>query len=529
MKEVLEKLITQAIGQKADFDLTAPDKSDFGDYATNVAFVLSKADGRSPLSIAQELVEKIKSTDNGKVINKAEAVAPGFINFWLNPEILLQELADILDQKNKYGRFKTATPQKIQVEFVSANPTGPLTMANGRGGFLGATLANVLEAAGNKVVREFYINDAGNQVKLLGESVLAIIESTELKDEYYKGDYIKKLADKFKNKAGRIKKTGGRIVADYLLRRHLKPSLKNAGIKFDNWFSEYRNLHKKGELQKVLEFLEDKGLAIEHDGATWLKTSDIADEKDRVLVKSDGSPTYFLADVAYHYDKFIKRKFDKVIDIWGADHHGYVARLKAGAKTIGADPEKLEIILVQLVRLMKDGQESRMSKRAGQFITLDELLNEVGKDAARFHFLMYAPETHMDFDLELAKEKSLKNPVYYVQYAYVRALGVLSKGSGSIANHAGLKELSSDSELRLIKELIKWPDILRQTTEDYQINRLPRHAIDISRAFHNFYEHERVVCVDPAIMKARLALVSATKIVLENVLNILGVDLPKKM
>lgn len=317
-------------------------------------------------------------------------------------------------------------------------------------------------------------------------------------------------------------------MAAAILLKEIQKSLKGAGIDFDVWFSEQKNLRGNGEIKKTLELLKQKGLVEKKEGAVWLKTSDIADDKDRVLVKSDGNPTYFLADTAYHYDKLVKRKFDKAIDIWGADHHGYVARLKSGVKALGIDPNRLKILLTQLVRLTENGREIRMSKRTGEFITMDELISEVGKDAARFFFLMHAPETHMDFDLALAKEKSNKNPVYYAQYAYVRCGSILAKSKVKKIK-ANWDLLKSKSELQLMCELVKLPDLIWQTAQDCQVSRLARYVLEIAHAFHNFYEKERVITDDKELMSARLALVAAAREILGKALDLLGLSKPKKM
>lgn len=519
MIDKLRTIIESVIGSEKKFLVTASEKPEFGHYSTNAAFMVSE----NPVQLA----EKIKKA-GGDIFEKVEAKGK-FINFWITPKALASELTEVL----KFPSSRKATKgKKINLEFISANPTGPLTMANGRGGFLGDVLANVLEEVGCKVTREYIINDAGNQVKMLGESILAALGKMESKEEHYQGSYIRDLAEKLKKKILRKAQDDnaeeiGRLAAAELLKQ-IKKSAESVGIKFDVWFSEYQNLHKKGELKKTLEFLEKSGLVSEHDDAKWLKSSDIADEKDRVLVKSDGQPTYFLGDLAYHYDKFIKRKFDKAINIWGADHHGYVARLKAGVKALGINPEKLEIIITQLVRLVEGGKEVRMSKRKGEFVTLDELVKEVGKDAVRFFFLMHSPDTHMDFDLALAKEKSAKNPVYYTQYAYVRCGAILKKAKIK-SQIKDLEKLNSESELNLLKELVKLPYMIAQTAEDYQVNRLARYSLEIARALNNFYEKERVIDEDGKVVEPRLALVSATKDILEKVFEILGIDKPKKM
>ncbi len=517
----IKKLIKQIASAEIDIEVSASDKPEFGHYSTNVAFKLAPIVKKSPFEIAKDLANKLGS--ESKIFSKVEAVQPGFINFWIAPPALQKEAGEILKQGKNYGKLKTEGKKlKINLEYVSANPTGPLTMANGRGGFYGDALANVLEKAGQKVTREYYVNDAGNQVRLLGESILAEYGMLLPAENHYKGEYVKGLAKILKSKAAKKNAEQVGKMASALLLKSIKASLKKAGIRHDKWFSEEANLHKKGELKKVLEFLKSKGAIEEKDSATWLG--------DGVLIKSDGNPTYFLADLAYHYDKFIKRKFDLAIDIWGADHHGYAQRMKKGVEALGVSPDKLKILITQLVRLVSGGKEVRMSKRKGEFVTMDDLLDEVGADAARFFFLMHSLDTHMDFDLDLAKEKSNKNPVFYAQYAYVRALNILKKSKvKSPKSKVDLSLLKSESETRLMLELMKFPDLIAQTAEDYQVHHLTKYAGDIARTLHNFYEKERVVGVEKNLEQSRLALVTATKIVLENLFDILGISKPKKM
>ncbi|TSC82231.1 MAG: arginyl-tRNA synthetase [Parcubacteria group bacterium Gr01-1014_19] len=525
MIEKISELIRKVVGEGPKFGVTPSEKPEFGHYATNVAFMVKEDPA--------VLVEKL-SVVGRELFSKVSATGK-FINFWISQAAFQAELKNILKQKEKYGASKIGGGKKVQLEFISANPTGPLTMANGRGGFLGDALGNLLKKTGHDVEKEYYVNDAGNQVRLLGESILAIAGKVEPAENHYKGEYVKTLTGVLGKEIqqGMNAADLGRLAANVLL-ASIKQSVKNAGIKFDHWFSEADSLHKKGELKKTLALLESGGLVAEHDGAKWLKSNNAEEEKDRVLVKSDGQPTYFLADLAYHYDKFIKREFDQSVVIWGADHHGYIARLKAGVKALGVEPERLKILIVQLVRLIENGREVKMSKRAGEFITLDDLLMEVGKDAARFFFLMHNPETHMDFDMTLAKEKSQKNPVYYAQYAVVRCVSIFKK-AGILrrllvaSKNPNLALLKSDSEINLVQELVKYPDLIAQTAKDYQVSRLARYSLEVARAFNNFYEKERVIVDDKKLMGARLALVKATRVVLENVLGILGVAIPKEM
>lgn len=523
----IKKLIKQIASAELEIEVSASDKAEFGHYSTNVAFKLAPIVKKAPFEIAKELAEKLKSeTDK---FSKVEAFAPGFVNFWIAPAALQSGVQEVLNQKSKYGQSNDKGQSlKVNLEYVSANPTGPLTMANGRGGFYGTALANVLEKAGHKVTREYYVNDAGNQVRLLGESILAGLGKMESAENHYKGEYVKTLSKSLKSKVkNKTAEQVGKMAAAILL-KSIKASLKKAGIQHDKWFSEDTNIHKKGELKKTLEFLKSKGVVEEKDGATWLG--------EGVLIKSDGVPTYFLADLAYHYDKLIKRKFDLAIDIWGADHHGYAQRMKKGVEALGLPGEKLEILITQLVRLVSGGKEVRMSKRKGEFITMDDLLEEVGADAAKFFFLMHSLDTHMDFDMDLAKEKSNKNPVFYSQYALVRCENILRKSKvKSLKPLAGqakldLGLLKSESEIRLMLELMKFPDLIAQTAKDYQVHHLTKYAGDVARALHNFYGKERVVGLeDKKLEQARLGLVSATKIVLENIFDILGISKPKKM
>ncbi len=528
MQDKIASIIRSIVGDGPKFNVLPSEKPEFGHYATNVAFMVKE----DPVV----LVERIKNA-GGDLFEKVSATGK-FINFWIAPAAFQNELKNILSQGKNYGDVNIGGGKRVQLEFISANPVGPLTMANGRGGFLGDALANVLKKSGYSVEKEYYVNDAGNQVRLLGESILAIAGKVEPAENHYKGAYVKELAESLVKEvqSGMNSADLGRLAANIFV-QGAKQTVKQAGIEFDNFFSEYENLHQKGELKAVLKMLNEKGLTEEKDGAVWLKGGTEEEQKDRVLVKSDGQPTYFLADLAYHYDKFIRRKFEEAIVIWGADHHGYVARLKSGVAALGVDPKNLKVILAQFVRLIEDGQEVKMSKRSGHFIALDDLLAEVGKDAARFFFLMHNPDTHMDFDMTLAKERSQKNPVYYAQYAAVRCSSILGKLKSlkfkvlswfGLAS-AELEKLTAESEMNLMKELSKFPDRVLQTAKDYQVSRLARYSLEVARALNNFYEKEHVLVKDRGLMGARLALVKATRIVLENVLGLLGVSIPAKM
>ncbi|MEK7198033.1 MAG: arginine--tRNA ligase [Patescibacteria group bacterium] len=548
MKELIKTLladITRKITSdfKDEISVEIPENKEHGDYSVNVAFGLSKILKKSPFKIADNIAEELlkeKSNDFYKI-----EARNGFINFFLSPECLRHQLQEILSKKNKYGEsLVKGQISHVNIEFISANPTGPLTIGNGRGGFYGDVLANILETQGHKVTREFYINDRGGQILALGQSIKLAqkgsptSEDLEVglpnKENLYHGDYINDLAKQI-DKNFSIEEAGQKAV-ELILKKYIKPAIKRLDITFDNWFSE-KSLYASGSYEKVMGNLMQGDFLYEKDGATFMKTSGLGDSEDRVLIKSDGSETYFLSDILYHYDKFITRKFEKVIDIWGADHHGYAPRLKAAVAALGIPKENLDIIITQLIRLISDGKEAKVSKRAGTFITLEELVNEVGLDATRFFFLMYSNDTHMDFDMDLAKERSAKNPVYYVQYAYARLCSILRKSQISNPKSEtnlksqlpNLKLLKTEAELNLIRKLIEFPEILVDISKNYEVHRLPRYALELSREFHNFYEKERVITENKNLTSSRLALVMATKIVLANILNLMRIKAPDRM
>ena len=523
-----------------------------GDYASNVAFALSKILKKSPQIAAEELVKKLKSSVSAKSeFSKIEA-QNGFINFFLSEECLKHQLGEILSELGtqnleigKRTKFqKPSSKLRINVEFISANPTGPLTIGNGRGGFYGDALANILETQGHKITREFYVNDRGGQILALGRSVklAQLRRSPKTKSELrpqasegevndknlYRGNYINDLAKKIDKKLS-VEEAGQKAV-NLILGAYIKPVIKKLKIKYDVWFSE-KSLYRNGIYQREMRDLMQKDLVYEADGATWIKTSKLGDTEDRVLIKSNGDETYFMSDILYHLNKFEIRKFDNVIDVWGADHHGDMLRLSGVLRVLGIDLERLTILLNQFVRLVSGGEEFKFSKRAGTFITLEELVDEVGLDAARFFFLMYSLNTHMDFDMALAKERSQKNPVYYVQYAHARISSILRKAGITKlqAPSSKLILLETKAELNLIRKLIELPEILADISKNYEVHRLPRYALELAREFHNFYEKERVITEDKKLTSARLALVMATKIVLANTLNLMGIKSPDKM
>lgn len=517
IRDQIKDLIDKVVASKMDFVVEAPEEKSHGDYATNLALVLAGKLKKNPMEIAEQIKSKIKDD----LFDKIEVVNPGFINFFLKPEFLQEQVKKILNKKEKFGEVNIGKNKKVQIEFISANPTGPLTVANARGGPMGDTLANVLNRVGYKIEREFYVNDSGMQILALGHSVL------KDKEAVYKGKYIDKLHKKIREKDPY---KAGQKAAKIIINEMIKKTTNKLGIKYDKWFFE-SELRKASKIDKVIKFLKTRKLLYEKEGAIWFKSSKFGDSRNRVLVKSDSGKTYLAGDIAYHYNKFKERKFDKVINVWGADHHGDVPGLLAGVEAIGYKG-KVDIILHQFITILEKGKKVRMSKRQGVFVTVDELLKEVGTDVLRFFFLMYSANSHMNFDLDLAKEKSEKNPVYYVQYAHARICSILRKSQ--ITNHKlqtniKYQMLNHPNELKLIKELIKLPEIVEDTAKDYQVQRLSHYATDLAAAFHKFYDNCRVLGEEKDLEEARLALILATKTVLKNTLDLMGITAPEKM
>ncbi len=537
--KILEKAVygehTRVVAKKTTkeiFDVFVPERESFGHYSTNVALRLAKSERRDPLKLAQEFITKIRKNSPAGFFEKIEAAPPGFINFWLSPQTLCAELQKILKEKSKYGSSKVGKGRKIQVEFVSANPTGPLTLANGRGGFLGDVISNVLDKTGHKVEREYYVNDTGNQILTFGKSILALAGLILSEEHFYKGEYLKEWAENHKSLITKHKTKPlvlGQIAARDFLKAIKNVLKKKARIRFDRWTSEEQHIRKKKLERKALAMIERKGLAYEKDGAIWFKTTEFRDDKDRVLIKRDGSPTYILPD-AGHYLETRLRGFGGKVLILGPDHYGYIKRIQAAAQVVGL--KNLQILITQALRLVSGGKEIKMSKRRGEFVSFEELVREVGSDASRFFMLMVAPETHMDFDLKLAKERSLKNPVYYSQYALVRAASILRKISKKkiILKTPELARLLKNSEdIILMVKLARFPEIIETAAKTYRVHELTRYAGELAAAFHNFYEKERVLGEEEMLAEARAELVLATAIVLKTLFDILGISAPRKM
>ncbi len=548
MKKIIVDKIEEAIVSLQDnndwprfdipkFDVNYPQHKEHGDFAVNVAMVIARHVKKTPMEVGSD----IKSTIDMEGIDRIEVVQPGFINIYVNEKFLAGGVKYILEKGADYGKNLSGvingTPQKMMVEFLSANPTGPLHLGNGRGGFTGDVMARVLRASGYDVISEYYVNDFGNQVEVLAESVLRrYLQNQGIKIDYpeelYKGDYIKELADKIELKDIQL----GSQDAMTKIREEVKEwSMKQMiqeiktfvegtlKIHYDVWKSE-KSLHTKKNIDHAMNFLRDNNLIYEKEGATFFSSMQYGDDKDRVIIKSTGEHTYFFSDILYLIDKFVDRKIDHWIWYLGADHHGYKGRIEAAMKAIGHEG-KMDVIFVQLVRLMFNGKELRMSKRKGTFITLDELIGEVGIDVARWFFLMHDANTHMDFDLNLAREQSEKNPVYYVQYAHARISSVMKKVSEP---PSGPIHFTSAAEEALAKALFKFPELVEEVSTSHHIHKLPNYALEVARTFHKFYAANRVI-EDDVVNMSRLQLVQATQIVIANTLAIMGIAAPEKM
>jgi len=551
VKERLEALLKQALIKAADKNLisvdlpfpplrvTAPKEKEHGDFTSNAALVLAKSAKMDRGKLAELLVSCIEDADG--IIEKVEIAMPGYINFFVKPAGLFEIIGVIERQGKDFGCRVIGSPEKVMVEFVSANPTGPLHVGHGRGAAFGDALANLLEFAGHSVFREYYINDSGLQIQTLGNSVWLrykelLGETIRFPDDHYKGAYIVDLAKKLLHEKGTgLTETDlPQIVlyaADQIL-NEIKADLARFNVHFDNWFSE-RTLYEKDSVTATLNGLRRKGLAYESDGALWFAASKFGDEKDRVLIKSSGEKTYLAGDIAYHSNK-LRRGFERLIDIWGSDHHGYVSRMKAGIQALGKDPEALQVLLIQMVHLTRGGEKISMSTRAGTFVTLEEVYQEVGVDAARYMFLTRRHDAQLEFDLELAKELSSKNPVYYVQYMHARICSIFKKALEANIPIPSVKDieisaLQLEEEAQIARRLAEFPELIRQAAVDYEPHRLTTYLYELANKFHTYYYNHRVLADDPAITAARLALCSAVRIVTQNALKILGVSAPESM
>lgn len=550
-------------GEIPEVNVEVPADRANGDFSTNAAMISARAFRCAPKKIADAIKENISL--EGTYLEKCETAGPGFINFYLKDSYYGAILRDVKECGSDYGRSDYGKGEKVMLEFVSANPTGPMHMGNARGGALGDCLAAVMERAGYNVSREFYINDAGNQIEKFASSLdvryrqlFVGEENAPLPEDCYQGLDIKELAEEFKEINGdkymnTSEEERKKALVDFALPKNIaamKATMAKYRIEYDKWFHE-STLHESGEVMKTVELLKEKGLTYEKDGAVWYKNKEVSEKrllaegktqeeidrlelKDDVLIRANGNPTYFAADIAYHRNKLVTRGFDKAIDIWGADHHGHVARMKGALESIGIDPSRLDIILMQLVRLMKDGQVVRMSKRTGKSITLTDLLEEIPVDAARFLFNMREAGSQMDFDLDLAVETSSQNPVYYCQYAHARICSILKKSAAQGTELRDVTDeelllLSAPEERELIRHLAALTDEIVLSAKNYDPARITRYVIELATLFHKFYNSCRVTCEDESLMQARLFLCVCVRDTIRNILEMFRITVPESM
>ena len=548
------------------FNVERPADVSHGDFSCNAAMASAKALRNNPRAIGQMIADA--AVLDGTVFEKIEVAGPGFLNFFISPLWFNETVGEVISSGGDYGKTELGKGKRVLVEFVSANPTGPMHIGNARGGALGDSLSSVLQFAGYEVEREFYVNDAGNQIEKFGKSlsirymqiadgnksdVIAsygdddvcrkIFEDEEnfpMPEDVYKGvdiiehayNFYKINGDKFVNSDEESRKSA---LVEYALPLNidgLEKDLAKYRIVYDTWFRE-SSLHKSGAVKQIVDMLTEKGQTYEKDGAIWFKASDFGDDQDRVLVRANGIPTYFVPDIAYHYNKLVTRGFDKAIDILGADHHGYIARMKAALTALGVDASKLDIVIMQMVMLVRNGETVKLSKRSGKAITLSTLLDEVPIDAARFFFNLRDPNTHLEFDLELAIEESSNNPVFYVQYAHARICSILRRmeEEGTGYSNIPVSELNFNhpAELALIRHIAALPNCINEAAKDYNPSKITKYLCDLAQLFHKFYDNCKIKGEEENILQSRLSLCVATKTVFKNLLDLLKVDAPEKM
>ncbi len=547
--ELLEKSINSCLKRGAlqktgipFIEVELPREGAHGDYASNIAMVLASGQGEAPRNIADRIIESIDDSEG--IIDKIEIAGPGFINFFIKTSAWVALLKGVDELGDRYGESNIGDGSKVQVEFVSANPTGPLHIGHARGAVIGDVIAGILQASGFSVSREYYINDAGNQMNTLGESVyyryLELMgENISFPETCYQGGYITELAREIHEKFGdrfRSDKEGAvPFMTEYAagsILEGIKEDLETLGVVFDRYFSE-KELYKNDDVARILQRLQKEEFIYEDGGTLWFKTTDFGDEKDRVVVRENGEPTYFAADIAYHLNKYA-RGFDKVINVWGADHHGYIPRMQACIQALGREKEDLGVVLVQLVNLLRGGVPVPMSTRAGEFVTIREVTDEVGKDAARYNFLMRRSNSHLDFDLEIAKAQSSENPVYYVQYAHARICSIIRNAVEQGYRIPVYGEINTDllttaEERGLIKIIDTFPEIVEGSARALEPHRIPYYINELASVFHSLYNKHKVVSDDTELTKARLFLIKSTGIVIRNALKLLGVSAPERM
>ncbi len=542
----IRRIIQQAL-EKLDItepsiELEVPREDTHGDISTPVAMILAKKLKKSPRKIAEGIVSVLSSN---RMFEKIEIAGPGFINFFFSRDYLFDGLRKFLSEPERFIRVNIGKGATIQIEYVSANPTGPLHLGHGRGAVVGSALSNLLRTAGYSIEREFYVNDAGRQVKLLGESVFSRYleicgKIAAFPEDGYRGEYINDIAKDIYEQDGNTYceeefSTCGEHFTDYSYRRMLdetKRDLEEFGVVFDSFQSE-RELFSEGHVDKMIGLLKDKKLVYDEGGATWFKSTGFGDDKDRVIRKSDGQYTYFASDIAYHYLK-ANKGFSELINIWGADHHGYVERVRSAIDAVGFDPDHLKVILVQIVSLLRGGKPVQMSKRSGEFITLREVMEEIGTDTTRFIFLTRKPDSHLDFDLEIAKKQSIENPVFYVQYAYARINSIFRKAGEEGYNtneldHGAITMLGEEEELRLIKKILYYQMVFEGAVKAREPHRITYYLQEIAGLFHPYYNRHRVLNDDRKLSMARLALCRAIMLILNEGLAVLGISAPEKM
>ncbi|MFH1625433.1 MAG: arginine--tRNA ligase, partial [Pseudomonadota bacterium] len=524
-------------------ELEVPKIQEHGDFSTNIAMILASQEKKSPRLIANTITERI--SDDRSIVARVEVAGLGFINFFLTNDYWYSSLNGIEKLGDAYGGSKIGVGKTVQVEFVSANPTGPLHIGHGRGAAVGDALANILKAAGYNVVKEYYINDVGGQMDTLGRSVFLrylqlMGEEVNIPLEYYQGEYIVDIARDMAAKYGDeyVGRSNGEVVSDFAvyaadhILQGIKEDLGDFGVEFDIWFSE-ETLFKNGKISEVTDQLKKEGYIYEKDGALWFRTTEFGDEKDRVVIRANGQPTYFASDIAYHKDK-LERGFDMIINIWGADHHGYIRRIESVIQAFGKEKGLLGILLVQLVNLLRDGKPVTMSTRSGEFTTLKEVVKEVGKDAARYFFLMLSSDSPLDFDLDLARKQSSENPVYYVQYAHARICSILRLAKERGLNAPRFEEieiglLNLPQELTLIKQLSRYPGVVEGSALSLEPHRITAYLNELASSFHSYYNKNKVISNDSSMTIARLYLAKMIKIVLKNALSLVGVSAPETM
>ncbi len=551
LREILKKAVNAQQSAVGFIEIETPREESFGDLSTPMAMGLAKTLKRPPRKIAEDIVNSMQSLELGvkssELFEKIEIAGPGFINFTFTKTFLCSELKELIEKQDNFLIENIGKGRGVQMEFVSANPTGPLHLGHGRGAALGAALSNLLKEAGYNVEREYYINDAGRQVRLLGESVLAKYKQMmgidyPFPEDGYRGEYIEDLAKEFRVRSSELEaKDDNRLleeITDFSYKKMLaeiKKDLEDFGVFFDTWQSE-KELYQKSEVEESIDELKKRGYIYEKDGAIWFKSTEFGDDKDRVIIKKDREYTYFATDIAYHRKK-VEKRFDEIIDIWGADHHGYIPRMQAVIQAIGYPKDNLKILLVQMVTLLRGGKPVQMSKRAGEFITLREVMDEIGADTTKFLFLTRRSDSHLEVDIEVAKAQSSENPVYYVQYAHARINSIFKKAKEELKS-LGIKEFGSldfngdlfnDEEMRIIKKLLLYPMMFKNAALAHEPHRITFYLQELAGMFHPYYHKHRVVSEDLELTKARLAICKAVQIVLRHGLKILGVKAPERM